>query len=699
VTLSVGIDVGGTFTDFIAIDDGVVSVFKHLTTPSDPSVGVLDGVVRFAEREQISFPEILRIIHGTTLVANSLIERRGARTALVTTTGFRDVLEIGREARYDLYDLDLERPEPLIPRPLRLEVRERMLADGTEAEPLDPDAAAEVARTLVALKVESVAVCLLHAYANPAHERELGRIIAAGVPGIDITLSSDIAPEWREFERTSTAAANAFVRPLARRYLAHLENGFEDLGAGGRLYVMMSQGGVTSASLAADMAIHLVESGPAGGVIAAGFFGGRLGLDNLISFDMGGTTAKVSLIEHGVPLRVPELEVARVARFKRGSGLPLKLPTIEMIEIGTGGGSIGHRGALGLLKVGPKSAGADPGPACYGTGTAATVTDADLHLGFLNPAYFLGGSMALYPESAESALNRLGIEVGMDAEECARGIFDIVNRQMALAMRTHVVERGHDPRDFALVAFGGAGPLHAYEVARHLGIGRVICPPAAGVASALGFLISPFSIDLAWTHLGRLGSFDWAPVVQRFHEMENQARDLLKRGGADLEAIEIERRVDMRYAGQGYEVPVPLPTGILGDEISPDLREAFNRLYRSRFGTALESAGVECVHWRLTARVPVARVDLSFPGHESGDARKGERRAFFPESNEYLVCPVLDRYRLTVSSPAQGPALIEERESTIVVGPSATWQLDGFGNVQINFSNATNVARSDGPKD
>ena len=620
---SVGIDVGGTFTDFIAIDDGVVSVFKQLTTPSDPSVGVLDGMVRFAERERISFPEIVRIIHGTTLVANSLIERRGARTALVTTTGFRDVLEIGREARYDMYDLDLERPEPLIPRPLRLEVRERMLADGTEAEPLDAQAAAEVARKLAELKVESVAVCLLHSYANPAHERELGKIIAAGAPGIDITLSSDIAPEWREFERTSTAAANAFVRPLARKYLAHLENGFDELGAGGRLYVMMSQGGVTSASLAADMAIHLVESGPAGGVIAAGFFGGRLGLDNLISFDMGGTTAKVSLIENGVPLQVPELEVARVARFKRGSGLPLKLPTIEMIEIGTGGGSIGHKGALGLLKVGPKSAGAVPGPACYGKGESATVTDADLHLGFLNPAYFLGGAMSLYPEAAEAALTRLGAEVGMDAEQSARGIFDIVNRQMALAMRTHVVERGHDPRNFTLVAFGGAGPVHAYEVARHLGIGRIICPPAAGVASALGFLIAPFSIELAWTHLGRLGTLDWSPVVQRFKEMENQARQLLKKGGADLDAIEIERRVDMRYAGQGYEVPVPLPGGRLGDEISDELAAAFNRLYRGRFGTALESAGVECVHWRLTARVRAARVDLSFPAQQSGEARKG----------------------------------------------------------------------------
>jgi len=683
---SVGIDVGGTFTDFVAIDDGVVSVFKHLTTPADPSVGVLDGMVRFAKRERIPFPEIARIIHGTTLVANSLIERRGARTALITTVGFRDVIEIGREARYDLYDLNLERPEPLIPRPLRFEVRERMLADGSELEPLDEEEAANLARQLNELGVESVAVCLLHAYANPEHERSLGRIIAAEAPGVDITLSSDIAPEWREYERTSTAAANAFVRPLTRKYLAHLDEGFDELGAPDRLYVMMSQGGVTSSDLAAELAIHLVESGPAGGVSAAGFFGRRLGIDNLISFDMGGTTAKVSLIEAGVPLRVPELEVARVARFKRGSGLPLKLPTIEMIEIGTGGGSIGHKGALGLLKVGPLSAGADPGPACYGKGTAATVTDADLHLGYLNPDYFLGGTMALDAENAERALARLGDEVGMGAEQCARGMFDIVNRQMALAMRTHVVERGHDPRAFALVAFGGAGPVHSYEVARHLGIKQVICPPAAGVASAVGFLVSPFSIDLAWTHLGKLGSLDWSPVVERLRTMEAQAREMLKKGGAGSSPVQIERRVDMRYVGQGYEVPVPLPAGEPDASMESHLRGTFDRLYRDRFGTSLESAGVECVHWRLTAKVESRQASLSFPIEPRGEPQKGERSAYFPEVDDYVACPVLDRYQLAAGNSTLGPALIEERESTIVIGPSASWRVDELGNVLVSFA-------------
>lgn len=684
---SLGIDVGGTFTDFVAVDEqGTVSVFKRLTTPADPSVGVLEGAQRFAKHAGVEPSEATRIIHGTTLVANSLIERRGARTALVTTRGFRDVLEIGRETRYDLYDLNLERPEPLVPRPLRFEVSERILADGSVLEPLDVVEAQGLARQLQELDIESVAVSLLHSYANPAHERLLGKIIGSEAPEIDVTLSSDLAPEWREYERTCTAVANGFVRPLVRRYLARLERGFDALGAIDKLYVLLSQGGVTSARVAAELAVQLVESGPAGGVMAASFFGKRLGLDDLISFDMGGTTTKVSLIEGGVPLQVPELEVARVARFKRGSGLPLKVPTIELVEIGAGGGSLGRFDALGLLKVGPQSAGADPGPACYGRGgEEATVTDADLQLGLLDPQYFLGGDMALEPELAELALARLGAHLGLDAQACACGIFEIVNHQMALAVRTHVVERGQDPRRFVLVAFGGAGPVHAYEVARHLGIGRILCPPAAGVASALGFLVSPFAVDLVRTYPDRLEGMDWKGVANRYQDMERQARDLLARAGASLDGVVFERRVDMRYAGQGFAVSVPLPDGPLGPEVEGPLRVAFDRAYERRFGSHLESAGAEAVHWRLAARVPLPPVDLSFgkPGH--GDPRKGEREAYFPEVSGFVRCPVYDCYRLVPRRRIAGPALIEERESTIVVGPSAEAEADVFGNLLITL--------------
>jgi N-methylhydantoinase A len=682
----VGIDVGGTFTDFVALDgDGGVSVFKYLTTPADPSLGVLEGMREFVEQHGIEMAGVARIIHGTTLVANSIIERRGAKAALITTRGFADVLEIGREARYDLYDLDLERPAPLIPRPLRLEVSERMLADGSVLEPLDEAQVRSVARHLAQQGVESVAVCLLHSYANPAHERLVARLLAEEAPGVDVTLSSQVAPEWREYERTSTAAANAFVRPLVRRYMARLDDGLDGGSAGSRLYVMLSQGGVTSARLASELAIQLVESGPAGGVMAAAFLGRRLGLQDLISFDMGGTTAKVSLIEGGAPLQVPEMEVARVARLKRGSGLPLKLPTIEMIEIGTGGGSIGHRDALGLLKVGPVSAGADPGPACYGRGSEATVTDADLHLGYLDPDYFLGGSMVLDPGRGETALRRLGSTLGIDRELCARGMFDIVNRQMALAIRTSAVERGHDPRKFTLVAFGGAGPVHAYEVARHLGIRRILCPPAAGVTSALGFLVSPFSIDLSRTYAGRLGELDWSQVRRRFDEMEEQARALLRRGGADSASVRFGRRVDMRYAGQGYEVPVVLPDGDLDVSLEPALRAAFGEAYERRFGTHLDDSPTEALHWRLSAAVTLESPDVFFPSPRAGGARKDDRRVYFPELDDYAPVAVYDRYRLAPGGRGDGPALLQERESTIVAGPSSRWEVDQLANVVITL--------------
>jgi N-methylhydantoinase A len=685
---SIGVDVGGTFTDFVAVDDaGRVAILKHLTTPADPSVAVLEGSRRLADEAAVAPADADRIVHGTTLVANSLIERRGARTALVTTAGFRDTLEIGRESRYDLYDLDLERPEPLVPRPLRLEVRERTRADGSILEQRDVEEAERVARQLHELGVESVAISLINAYANPAHERMLAGAIAREAPGVEVTLSSAVAPEWREYERTSTAAANAFVKPLVRRYLARLGRGFEELGAAGRLYVVLSQGGMTSAAVAAELAVQLIESGPAGGVMAASFFGRRLGLDDLISFDMGGTTTKVSLIEGGVPLQVPELEVARVARFKRGSGLPLKIPAIELVEIGAGGGSLGRIDALGLLKVGPQSAGADPGPACYGRGgEEPTVTDADLVLGLLDPDYFLGGAMSLDRERADGALARLGARIGLDAEACARGIFDIVNGQMALALQTHVVERGEDPRRFALVAFGGAGPVHAYEVARRLGIGRIVCPPAAGVASAVGFLVSPFAADLVRTQPGRLGGMDWDAVADRYREMEAQARDLLARAGASLDNVALQRSVDMRYAGQGYTVPVALPKGPLAEPLEAALRSAFDLAYERRFGSHLETAPVEALHWRLSAQAPLERPELAFAQPSDGDAAKGKREAYFPEIGGFAESRVYDRYRIFAGLRIAGPALIEERESTIVVGPSAAVEADDFGNLLITMN-------------
>lgn len=684
---SLGIDVGGTFTDLVSIDPhGRVTVFKHLTTPADPSVGVLDGASRFSEERGADRRPPDRIIHGTTLVANSLIERDGARTALLTTNGFTDVLEIAREARYDNYDLGLIRPEPLIARPLRLPVFERVLADGSVLEPLVEVEAAAIAEQLRELGVESVAIALINSYANPVHERLLAGIISRVAPEIDITLSADIAPEWREYERTSTAAANAFVRPRVRRYLRKLEDGLASMGAPDRLYVMLSHGGVTSAEVAGDYAVQLVESGPAGGVMAAGYFGSRIGLRDLISFDMGGTTAKISLIEQGVPLKVSQCEVARVARFKRGSGLPLRVSTIELIEIGAGGGSIARLDELGLLKVGPESAGADPGPACYGRGGfRPTVTDADLHLGLLDPKYFLGGSLPLNPTLSEGSLAELGSALGLDAKRCAQGIFEVVNRQMSLAMRTHVVERGQDPGRFTLVAFGGAGPVHAYELARHLRIPRILYPPAAGVASALGFLVSPFAIDLVRTVPARLDALNWETIASRYDEMQLEAAALLRRAGAEVDLMVAERSVDMRYAGQGYEVSVTLPGGSLAPTFEPILRSTFTETYKRRFGSHLESAPVEAVHWRLRALVPPPSQPLIFSEPQSGDPRKGSRPAWFPEVGRVVDTPVYDRYRLKPGTTLKGPLLIEERESTIVVGPSGDLHADELGNVIVNL--------------
>jgi N-methylhydantoinase A len=684
---TLGIDVGGTFTDFVVLDeDGSVSVFKRLTTPSDPAEGVLSGTAELAAAHDLALGDVERILHGTTLVSNSLIERRGARTALVSTRGFRDVLEIGNEARYDLYDLSLVRPEPLVERPLRFEVGGRILADGSVHEELDPSEVGGVAGELLELGVESVAVSLLNSYVNPAHEVAVREAIAAAAPELDISLSAEVAPEWREFERSSTVAANAFVRPLVRSYLSRLERGFTALGLTAPLYVVLSQGGVTSVDVAVRLAVQLVESGPAGGVIAASFFAARLGLEDVVSFDMGGTTAKVSLVQGGEPLKVPSFEVARVARFKRGSGLPLQVPTIELVEIGAGGGSIGRYDQLGLLQVGPESSSADPGPACYGRGgTAATVTDADLHLGFLDPEYFVGGEMQLYQGLAEEALARLGEDGGLDADACARGIFEVVNDQMALAVRTHIVERGQDPRRLTIVAFGGAGPVHAYEVARLLGTPRLIYPPAAGVASALGFLAAPFSVDLAATDPGRLGELDWAAAEARLAGLEGEARELLADVSGDG-PLEFDRRADMRYAGQGYSVPVPLPGRPLGPADAEPLAAAFADAYGERFGATLPGAEIEALHWRLTARVPREPAVLHAPEASAEEARCGSRPAYFPELGERVEAAVWRRAALAPGDEVAGPALVEERETTIVIGPSGHGTCDELGNLVVELS-------------
>jgi 5-oxoprolinase (ATP-hydrolysing)/N-methylhydantoinase A len=498
--LRIGIDIGGTFTDFVLTDGatGAVRLHKSLTTPADPAIGALDGLMALTQAHGIRLSQVNEIVHGTTLVTNAVIERKGARVGLITTAGFTDILEAGTEQRYDIYDLFLRFPRPLVERRYRLGVQERLDRDGAVITPLDAASVRQAVRQLKAADIQAVAVCFLHAYRNPAHEQQAAAILAAEMPGVPVSLSSDVAPEIGEYSRCVTTCLNAYVRPLMATYLGRLERELRARRFAGPLRLMHSAGGLMSAQAAADLPIRLLESGPAGGALAAALLGARAGHADLIAFDMGGTTAKACLIENGRAQIAPLLEAGREHRFKKGSGLPVKAPTIDMIEIGAGGGSIAAIDEVGLLKVGPQSAGADPGPACYGLGGARpTVTDANLVLGFYDPGFFLGGRMRLDMEAARAAIATVAEPLGLSVEAAAWGIHKVVVESMADAARVYLVERGKDPRRYAMVGFGGAGPAHASEVARALGVGELVIPPASGAASALGFLSAPLSASRA----------------------------------------------------------------------------------------------------------------------------------------------------------------------------------------------------------
>ncbi len=496
--LSLGIDIGGTFTDLVIHDprDGRAVIWKESTTPGDPAVGALAGTRRVLEKAGARPEQVGRVVHATTLFTNALIERKGARTGLLTTAGFRDVLEIGRERKYELYDLFIEMPKPLVARPWRREATERLAADGTVEIPLDVDAALAEVADLVEQGVESLAICFLHAYANPAHERALGAAVAERFQNLSISLSSDIAPEIREYFRASTTVANAYIRPLAEIYLERLEQTLRAEGIAGGLFLMLSNGGLTHVSEAKRAPVQLLESGPAAGALAGAWFGRNAGLERVLAFDMGGTTAKLALVDDGEPLVAYGFEAAREKRFLRGSGLPIQIATVELIEIGAGGGSIARKSDLGTLNVGPDSSGAQPGPACYGRGgSEATVTDADLTLGYLNADFFLGGAMQIDRAATDTAFGHLAKALGVEATRAAFGVHDVVNENMAGAARVAIAERGRIPAEYALLATGGAGPVHAWHVARKLGIKRVVCPPGAGAGSTIGMLMAPARVD------------------------------------------------------------------------------------------------------------------------------------------------------------------------------------------------------------
>ena len=518
-----GFDIGGTFTDFVLVDEvtGAVDLNKCLTTPDDPSRGVMDGLAPLLAKAGIGGGGLDIAIHATTLITNALIERAGAKTALLATEGFRDIIEMGTEVRYDSYDLRMPKPEPLVPRNLRFGIAERMAADGEVVTPLDEASVRQVAAALRDAAVESVAVIYLHAFRNPAHEQRTGAILRDELPGVSISLASAVAPEIREYERMSTTAANAYVQPITRRYLDTVDARLQAMGCGRRLFMMISSGGIAAADTAKELPIRMLESGPAAGVLAAIWYGRRIGVDSMVTFDMGGTTAKIGLVKNGEAGKTALFEVGRVARFKKGSGLPVKVPMIELIEIGAGGGSIAEVDALGLLKVGPRSAGASPGPACYGRGgTSPTVTDANVVLGYLDPGYFLGGAMTLDQAAARHAIDAgLAKPLGLSVAACARGIFEVVNQNMLAATKVHIAERGEDPRKFYLFAFGGAGPAHAYELARTLRMRGVIVPTGAGAASAAGLVTAGVSFDYARSLVTRLDRIAPADVTAVFDQM------------------------------------------------------------------------------------------------------------------------------------------------------------------------------------
>lgn len=672
--LRIGVDIGGTFTDF-ALHDGSrqrLSIHKRLTSPDDPSRAVIEGVAQLCDEARIGLADVAEIVHGTTLVTNAVIERKGAVTGMLGTAGFTDIMDMGFERRYDLFDLRITYPAPLAPRSLRIEVRERVRYDGSVETVLDEAAVRAAAVRFRELGVEAVAVCFLNAYANPEHERRAAQILAEDAPGLFVSCSADVFQNMREFERWTTTTVNAFTGPMFDKYVARLEAGLSERGFRGHLYIMASSGGMLTTATARRYPVRALESGPAAGALMSAAHGRALKLDTLLSFDMGGTTAKGALVRGGEPIKKYEMEVARAYEFRRGSGMPLRIPVIDMIEIGAGGGSIAGVDDRGLLKVGPESAGAMPGPACYGQGGARpTLTDANLLLGYLDAGFFLGGKMALDVEAAERAIaDGVARPLGVETLRAAFGIHDIICEDVARAFRIHATERAFDYRTSSMVAFGGSGPLHALRVARKLKIPRVIFPVAAGVMSALGLLESPLAFEVARSRRVHVADLDSASFGRAFAELEADAAQVLLDAGVAKDDLRIVRRLDMRYQGQGHEIEVTLPEAADASTLFADVIDLFGAAYQQIYTLRLDEPA-EIVNWKVEAVGPATGLGASYSlagDSDGGSARKGTRRAYDASVQRMTDWPVYDRYALRPGMTVAGPALIEERESTCVVG-------------------------------
>ena len=683
-TVLLAVDIGGTFTDLVAldIDSGRIAVEKLLTSYPDPSLAVLEGVHSLLERAGLSPAEIRYVVHGTTLITNTLIERKGAVTALLATAGFRDAVEIGNEGRYDMYDLALRKPAPLAERRLRFDVPERMLADGRIYQPLDQACLRRICAELRAERVEAVAICFLHAYTNPVHELTAQAIVSESLPGVAISASHQVAPGMREYPRASTTIANAYVQPVTDRYLERVEAGLQSSGIAAPLNIMLSSGGTTTVAASRDFPIRLVESGPAGGALAGVHWGRLLGQAEVLAFDMGGTTAKAALTRAGELAISHQSEVAHMHRFKRGSGLPLMVPMIEMIEIGAGGGSIAHLNALGLPAVGPESAGSAPGPASYGTGgTRPTVTDADLLLGYLNPDYFAGGDIPLDHAAAQASFTELSAALDLPLERSAWGVHQLVNENMAAAARVHAAERGLEIRRYCMVATGGAGPVHACGVAGGLGIRRIVIPPMAGVASAFGFLTAPIAFDFTRSYVSRLDELDLGQLNRILAELERDGRRIVEAAGVPPADISARLNIDMRYVGQGYEVRVPFTMDSLTQGHIAEMRRVFEAEYRAFYGQLAEGVPIEAVNWRILISGPQPQVaNAAFDeAQAANDHPVACRPVRFAPDQALVETPVFRREQLSASWSAAGPCIIEEAASTTVVAPGWSARVAGGG--------------------
>ncbi len=691
----IGVDIGGTFTDFALLDEAgrKLAIHKQLTTPADPSAAVIEGVGAILSANNVAIEDVSTIAHGTTLVTNAVIERQGALTGMLVTDGFGDIMDTGLEQRYDLFDLRIRYPDPIVPRPLRHGVRERVHYDGRIETAVDLDGARTAIRKLVEdHRIEALAICFLHSYIDPAHEQAVAEIARKGFPDLYVSTSAEVYPNMREYERWTTTAINAYARPMADRYLARLESGLGGLGFGGRLYIMTSSGGMLAPETARRFPVRLLESGPAAGMLMAAVQGRALDLPDILSFDLGGTTAKGALVRGFAPLKTEQMEVARVHEFRRGSGLPLRIPVLDMIEIGSGGGSIAAVDDRGLLKVGPRSAGAVPGPACYKQGGEnAALSDANLVLGYLDPDFFLGGEMPLDRDAAKTSIEEtVAKPLDLSVERAAWGIHDTASEDIARAFRIHAAERGFDYRGASMVAFGGSGPLHAMPVAEKLKIPRVVFPIGAGVYSALGLLASPLAFELARSRRVVADDIDGGTFAGMFEPLVVEASAFLKEAGVSDADIRIARQIDIRYFGQTHEIQVTLPEGDPTVAFG-NLRNLFETRYAEVYTFATLDAPLEIMNWKVSAIGPDPGLETGYviddiEQNEGGDAQKGTRAVYFAPDG-YRDTPVYDRYRLTPGTRITGPAIIEERESTCLITPGYRATVDAAFNVIAELEN------------